>query len=214
MTAEERRRVEDMPEGGRFFDYPGAQPEPPRVSDLPGHHRALGLPESSPLRVGALLAVPLRHRGEAVGHVYLARDEEGGEFSSEDEEVLVMFAAQAAQAGLETLIETSPVGVAVFDTKTGAPLSFNREVLRIMDGLRLPDRAPEELLEVLTVRRGDGQVVSLAEFPFATLLGNGETLRAEELVLRVPDGRSVTVLANVTPLPREEGEVESVVVTM
>ena len=59
-----------------------------------------------------------------------------------DEETLVMFAAQAAlvivnarryrdeqraRTDLETLIDTSPVGVAVFDARTGAPVSFNRE---------------------------------------------------------------------------------------
>ena len=228
MTAEERRRLEEMPGRAHLFDYLSAQPEPLRVPDFPGHTRALGLPEFSPLPVGAFLAAPIRRRKEAVGHVCLARDREGGEFSPEDEEALVMFAAQAAlaianarryreeqraRAGLETLIETSPVGVAVFDARTGAPLSFNREALRIMDNLRLPDRPLEDLLEVLTVRRGDGQVVSLAAFPFATLLGNGETLRAEELVLSVPAGRSVTVLVNVTPMPREDGGVETVVVT-
>ena len=39
-------------------------------------------------------------------------------------------------------------------------------------------------------------------------------MRAEEIVLQVPDGRSVTVLLNATPILAEEGTVESVVVTM
>ena len=228
MSDEERRGLEEAPGGAQLFDHLRSQPEPLRVPDLPEHARALGLSEPVPLPVAALLTSPIRHRRETLGHVYLARDAEGGEFSPEDEESLVMFAAQAAlaianarryreeqraRAGLETLIETSPVGVAVFDARTGAPLSFNREALRITDNLRLPDRPREDLLKVLTVRRGDGQVLSLAEFPFAKLLGNGERLRAEELVLSVPDGRSVTVLVNVTPLPSEDGGVETVVVT-
>ncbi len=228
MSDEERRGLEEAHGGAQLFDHLRSQPEPLRVPDLTGHARPLGLPETVPLPVGALLTSPIRHRRETLGHVYLARDPDGGEFSPEDEDALVMFAAQAApviakarrhreeqraRAGLETLIETSPVGVAVFDAATGAPLSVNREALRITDDLRLPGRPREDLLKVLTVRRGDGQVLSLAEFPFAKLLGNGERLRAEELVLSVPDGRSVTVLVNVTPLPSEDGGVETVVVT-
>ena len=48
----------------------------------------------------------------------------------------------------------------------------------------------------------------------AELLSIGETVRAEEFVLQVPDGRIVTVLLNATPILSEEGAVESFVVTM
>ena len=41
-------------------------------------------------------------------------------------------------------------GVAVFDGKTGAPVSFNREAVRIVASLRDPDQSPEQLLEVLS----------------------------------------------------------------
>ena len=46
------------------------------------------------------------------------------------------------------------------------------------------------------------------------VLRSGETLRAEEVVISVPDGRSVTLLLNATPIVSHEGRVESVVVTM
>ena len=38
-------------------------------------------------------------------------------------------------------------------------------------------------------------------------------MRAEEIVLRVPDGRSITTLLNATPIRSEDGEVESFVIT-
>ena len=46
------------------------------------------------------------------------------------------------------------------------------------------------------------------------MLSTSETVRAEEIVIEVPDGRSVTALLNATPIRSEEGEVESVVVTI
>ena len=73
----------------------------------------------------------------------------------------------------------------------------------------------EQLLELLIfLRRGDGREVSLSEFPIAQLLGTGETVRAEEVVLAVPDGRSVRTLINATPIRAEGSVIRSVVVTM
>ena len=125
-----------------------------------------------------------------------------------------MQALRKAKADLETLVETSPVGVVVFDGRTGAPLSVNREMRRIVDGLRDPDQSPQQLLEVMTVRRADGREVSLEELPQAQALGAGETVRAEEIVLRAPDGRSVRALLNATPIRSEEGEIESFVAVL
>ena len=54
----------------------------------------------------------------------------------------------------------------------------------------------------------------MKEFPLAQVLSTSETVRAEEIVIEVPDGRSVTALLNATPIRSEEGKVESVVVTI
>ena len=87
---------------------------------------------------------------------------------------------------MKTLIDTCPVGVAVFNAVTGEPVSFNREAGRIVSGLLEPGQAPEELLRVVIVRRADGSEVSLEDHSMAQALSSGETLRAEEVVIRVP----------------------------
>ena len=233
MTAEESRQLWDLPCGMPVFEYLCAIPGPLRLPDILGHVRSLGLPELRlPLPVGpvvSFLAAPVLHCGARVGNIYLASREGGGEFSREDEETLVMFASQAAmvisnarryreerraRADMETLVNTSPVGVAVFDATTGAPVSFNREAIRIVDRLRDPEQSPEQLLEVLTFRRADGREVSVRDLPLAELMSTGEAVRAEEIVIQAPRGRSVTALLNATPIRSEEGEVESFVVTL
>ena len=83
-----------------------------------------------------------------------------------------------------------------------------------MDQLRERGQSPEQLLEVITIRRGDGREVSLKDLPLPQVLGVGETVRAEEIVLQVPGGSSVTVLVNATPIRSESGEVGSFVVTL
>ena len=230
LTREEHRGLWEMPQGLAFFEYLSGVQAPLRVPDIAGHLRALGMPDfSPPVPASALLVAPIRHRGAGVGAIYLAHQAAGREFSQEDEETLVMFAAQAAlviansrryreeqraRNDLETLVNTSPVGVVVFDAATGAPLSFNLEARRIVDGLRDPDQAAEQLLDLLSFRRSDGREVSLTQFPLARALATGETVRAEEIVISVPDGRSVSTLVNATPITSEEGAIETVVVTM
>ena len=231
LTPEESRRFAEFPDGMLFFEYLSSISEPLRLRDFHSYVRELGLPEfhppmavSSPL---PFLAAPIRHLGESVGAFYVGEKEL--EFTPEDEETLVMFASQAAlvianarrhreeqrtRTDLETLVNTTPVGVMVFDAGTGEVRSINREARRIVSDLCAPDGTAEQLLEVLTFRRADGREVSLVEFPLAQGLRTGETVRAEEIVLQSPDGRSVTTLVNATPIFLEEGEVESVVVTI
>ena len=228
FTPAEQQQLAEWPDGPRLFEHLRDLPGALRLRDLPGYVRSLGF-SSDLMRSKTLQGTPLRHRGVHVGNFFLAEKEGGREFTGEDEEVLVLFASQAAtaianarthraeqraRADLEALVETSPVGVLVFDARTGNPVSLNREAKRIVGGLRLPGRSPEQLLEVLTFRRADGREIALDEVPLARALSTAETVRAEEIVIQVPDGRSVTTLVNATPIRSENGEVESFVVTM
>ena len=230
MSADDAERLWRDPDGPRLFEYMNALSGSLRAGELEELTRSIGIPDfRPPIRITAFMAAPILHQGVRVGNIYVATDTAGGEFTREDEETLVMFAAQAAQvianarrhrdekrarAGLETLIDTSPVGVAVFDVGRDAPVTFNREARRIIDDLRAPEQPLEDLLGLMTIRRADGREVSLMEFPLAEVLSASEKVRAEEIVMEAPNGRSVTVLLNATPIRSEEGRVESVVVTM
>ena len=91
------------------------------------------------------------------------------------------------------------------DARAGWPVSFNREARRIVESLRTPGRPPEHVLEVVSVRRADGREVSLAAIPLEQMLGTGETVLAEEVVLSAPDGRSVRTLINAAVIRAERG---------
>ena len=228
FTPEEIRQLGDLPDGVELFKRFINIPESMAHRDMGGYAKSLGL-SIGPMPLNSFIVAPMHHRGMHVGSFFVANKEGAEEFPTEDQEVIAMFAAQAAlvisnarryrdelraRTDLETLVDTSPVGVVVFDARTGEPVSFNREARRIVEILRTPDHPPEQLLEVLTIRRADGREFSLAEFPLAQALSAAETVRAEELVLSVPDGRSVTALMNSSPIYSEGGELESVVVTL
>ncbi len=237
LTSEENERLWVMPGGQPFFDYLSAIPAPLRVDDVYSFFRSQGHPEFQALaEVGSsfagtisFLAAPIRYNGEGLGYIFLAKREPGQAFSRADEETLVMFASQAAlvianarryreeqraRTDLEVLINTSPVGVIVFDAKTGVPVSLNREASRIVGELLNPGQLPEQLLEAAIFRRADGRELSLEEFPLSRALSTGETVRAEEIVIQVPDGRQIVTLINATPIYEEDGELASVIVTM
>ena len=228
LPPEEYQRFLNLPHGPGLWEYLRQIPQPLRLKDLAAHLGSLGFPED-PTLARSFLGAPIRHQGVHVGNFYLADKEAEQEFTREDEEVLALFASQAgaaianarqhrdeqrARAGLETLIDTSPVGVVVLDARSGQVASLNQESRRIVGDLCMPGRPAEELLEVLRVRRADGQDIVLEESPLAQALGEATAIRAEEIILEVPDGRRVRTLINATPIHSKSGEVESVVVTL
>ena len=56
--------------------------------------------------------------------------------------------------------------------------------------------------------------MSLDKVSLIQVLSTGETVRDEEIVMQVPDGRSVTTLVNATPIRPQDGEVDSFVATL
>ena len=207
------------------------------MRDLPGSFRLAGLPEwfrgrgySDELaREKTLQGTPVRHRGVQAGNFFLAGKEDAPEFNPDDERMLELFASQAAaaivnarahqherraRADFEALIETTPVGVMVFDARTGRAVSSNREALRLVEPLRAPGRLAETLAEDVTCRLGDGREIALDAIALAEVMRTAGTARAEEVVLCAPGGRSVLMLVNATPIHGEDGTVASVVVTL
>ena len=153
LTETAHRGFLDLPGGLDLFAHLGNLPEPLRVADFAAYTQALGLPEIAP-PLGPLtsfLSAPIRLQSARVGNLYLSDKEASEGFSQEDEDTLVLFASQAAlaianarrqreeqrtRADLETLVDTSPVGVVVFDAATGALGS--RGAVRLRHPLRRP----------------------------------------------------------------------------
>ncbi|MCY3763832.1 MAG: response regulator [Gemmatimonadetes bacterium] len=115
---------------------------------------------------------------------------------------------------LRPLIDTLPVGIVVIDVVTGTLATINQEASRLAGDLLTPGQSMGHFLKTTSVRRGDGRMLSLEEHPVARAASTGETIRAEEVVFQVPDGRRVSVLMNATPFVSGEGGVETLVVTL
>ena len=228
FSQQQYQAVMQMPGGEAFFRHLHGLEGPLRLDDLGAYIESLGL-GPFPLQLGGYCCLPIRHRGRHVASIHLSDKRDGAGFTAEDEETLGLFAQQAAiaianarrmrderraRADLETLVETSPVGVVLFDAHSGTMLSHNREARRIVESLRDPEQSHDDLLGVLSHRRADGRRLDPSELALARALSSGETVRAEEIALEAPDGRRISVIVNATPIRDESGTVESVVVTL
>lgn len=228
FTKGDSDRMVAWSEGPNLFEHLRDLREPVRLADLPSYVNSLGFStEVIPTRT--FQSTPLYHRGAQVGNVFLGGKSEDREFTVADDDVLRSFASQAAtaianartrrseqrvRADLDTLIQSSPVGVVVFSGQTGELISYNEEARRIVSELETPGRDIEDLLSILTCRRADGRDFSLEESPLVRYLSDPETVYAEEITLSVPDGRNVSLLCNATPIRSSDGVVESMVVIM
>ena len=228
LSDEEIERLNVSPKGLGLLGHMNEIREPLRLADISRHPKSVGFPENHP-PMKTFLGMPIRHRGEHVGNIYLTEKEGGRDFTSEDQDVLVMFASQAgsaifnarryrdeqqAKADLEALINISPVGVLVFDGKTGDLVSANDETRRIVGRLNAPGRSLRQLLEVMSLRRADGSDIPIDELPTMKALARGENILADEVVIHLPDGRTITTLVNARPIRRDDGDIVSVVATI
>ena len=228
FTPEEERRVRAWDDSLKVFDALRDLSAPLRVADMSAYIGALGFSVDGVI-INTFQGAPMRHRDVQIGNFFLGEKAGGREFTDDDEELLVLFASQAAaaianartyraeqriRADLEALVETSPFGVLVFDAPTGQPVSVNREARRLMEGWRSPGESDAQLMHTVTCRFADGREIALDRFPLGSVLSDAQAVRDEEVVLSIPDGRSLTVLVNSTPIRSPDGTVGSVVVAV
>lgn len=97
ITEEERRRIGSPPSGRGILGIPLETGKPLRLRDLTQHPKAMGFPPYHPV-MHSFLGVPIVYKGRTLGQLYLAEKEGAPEFTQADEEVMTLFANQAAVA--------------------------------------------------------------------------------------------------------------------
>ena len=226
LEPEATSRLLAFPQGEALLQCLSEQSGPLRTPDFVAHADAAGFPGFRPV-IGAFLGTPVRADDSLIGHISVAEKLDGAEFTSEDEEILEMFATQAAmaitnarrygdeqqaRAGLEALINTSPVGVLEVDAHTKQLMQINLEARRIFGEPADERRTLGRYLDRLKFHRMDGSEIPRDELPMERSIRDGETVLAEEISIERPDGTTVSTLVNATPI-RDDGEIVSVVAT-
>jgi signal transduction histidine kinase len=97
ITPEQRAAIGDPPTGHGILGLLIEDPRPVRIADLTRHPRSHGFPANHP-PMRTFLGAPVTSRGRAYGNLYLTNKAGGAEFDEDDEQALVVLAAQAGIA--------------------------------------------------------------------------------------------------------------------
>ena len=97
MTPAEEQQMSAWPDAMRLFDHLRGLEAPLRLPDLGDYVRNLGFAPGL-VPCSTFCATPLRHGAADAGSFFLGEKAGGAPFDADDEELLVLFAAQAAIA--------------------------------------------------------------------------------------------------------------------
>jgi signal transduction histidine kinase len=97
LSQDEIGRIHHWPEGRGLLGLLIDDPRPLRLADISAHPASSGFPDGHP-PMRSFLGVPVRVRDEVFGNLYLTNKRGGGEFTEDDEAVLVALGAAAGVA--------------------------------------------------------------------------------------------------------------------
>jgi two-component system, NarL family, sensor histidine kinase DevS len=97
LSRNEIGRIDHWPDGRGLLGLLIDDPRPLRLADIAAHPASSGFPEGHP-PMHSFLGVPVRVRDEVFGNLYLTGKRGGGEFTEDDEAVLVALGAAAGVA--------------------------------------------------------------------------------------------------------------------
>jgi signal transduction histidine kinase len=97
LDPETMAAIGDLPRGRGILGALIHQAQPLRLHDIADDPRSVGFPPNHP-EMRTFLGVPILLRGVAYGNLYLTEKEGGGDFTTEDQELVTLLASQAAVA--------------------------------------------------------------------------------------------------------------------
>jgi two-component system, NarL family, sensor histidine kinase DevS len=97
MTPVQVEQIGDLPTGHGILGLLIDRPEPLRLHEISAHPESYGFPAHHP-PMKSFLGVPVRIRDQVFGNLYLTEKTGSGDFTQEDEEIVVALAAAAGVA--------------------------------------------------------------------------------------------------------------------
>ena len=197
LTEEEIRQIDHWPEGHGLLGLLIKDPRPLRLAGISDHAESSGFPAGHPA-MRSFLGVPVRVRNEVFGNLYLTNKRGGGEFTEDDEAVLLALGAaagvavenarlyRAARRSQRWMQASSEVTTALLSgTQPGAVLARITSQARELSDADLAVLAlPNDERRCLTVAYADGdgaQAVSGLALPMGQSL-SGQVLASGDAV--------------------------------
>ncbi|MBI4506347.1 MAG: GAF domain-containing protein [Chloroflexi bacterium] len=191
ITADERARLGDPPKGRGLLGAVLADGRAVRVDDIARDPRSVGFPLGHPAMT-TLLGMPVVARGRIVGNIYLTdKHGPGGSepFSPADEELLQLFAAQAAVAIENARLHAAVQGLAAVAERERIARELHDSLAQALGYLRLRAAVGRDALQ-----GGDAATVEKALADIADVAGEAYADVREAILglrSRVSSGRDL-----------------------
>lgn len=190
VSPEERRAIGTPPEGHGILGVLIVEPRPLRLPDLARHPDSFGFPPNHP-PMQSFLGVPITLRDQVFGNLYLTDKRNDGEFSQEDEDLIVALAGSAAVAIENARLHQRLQEASLLDERERIARDLHDDVIQRLfaAGLSLQSAAQRstqpEVTDRLTVVIDDLDVaikqLRNSIFELGRRPGDGPSLRAELL---------------------------------
>ncbi len=162
LSAEERARIGPLPRGHGLLGAVLKEGRPIRVADIQKDPRSVGFPPNHP-PMKSFLGVPVVFKGRTVGNLYLTDKEGAGEFSTEDEELLTMFATQAAIAIENARLYDQVQSLAVRTERERIAREMHDNLAQVLSYVTTKTQAIREFLETGRVEEARVQLQQLEQ---------------------------------------------------
>jgi signal transduction histidine kinase len=162
VTDEQRARIGAPPVGHGLLGVVLRDGERLRLPDIGSDARSAGFPPNHPV-MHSLLAVPVTCKGPFAGNLYLSGKEDGGGFTTGDEETLVRFALQAAIAIDNAHLHRQAADLAVAQERLRIAHEMHDGIAQVLGYVNTKVQAGIEYIRQSRTEEGLEQLRELAE---------------------------------------------------
>ncbi|RME48553.1 MAG: GAF domain-containing protein [Chloroflexi bacterium] len=162
LSEEEYSRMGPLPQGRGLLGAVLHEGRPIRVADIQKDARSVGFPPNHP-PMKSFLGVPVIFKGQTVGNLYLTDKQGAGEFSAEDEELLTMFATQAAIAIENARLYQQVQALAVATERERIAREMHDGLAQVLSYVNAKSQAVREFLQAGQVEPALVQLQQLEE---------------------------------------------------
>jgi nitrate/nitrite-specific signal transduction histidine kinase len=162
LSAEERARIGALPQGRGLLGAVLKEGRPIRVADIQKDPRSAGFPPNHP-PMKSFLGVPVVFKGRTLGNLYLADKENAPEFTAEDEELLTMFATQAAIAIENARLYEQVQALAVLTERERIAREMHDSLAQVLSYVTTKTQAIREFLKAGRVAEAQVQLQQLEQ---------------------------------------------------
>ncbi|MFQ5343584.1 MAG: GAF domain-containing protein, partial [Anaerolineae bacterium] len=162
LSGEERARMGPLPRGRGLLGAVLREGRPIRVPHIQQDPRSVGFPPNHP-PMKSFLGVPVIFKGQTVGNLYLADKAAANEFSLEDQELLTMFATQAAIAIENARLYEQVQALAVATERERIAREMHDGLAQVLSYVNAKTQAVQEFLQSGQVEPARAQLQQLEE---------------------------------------------------